>query len=164
MINSLGEGLSIVIDCEYIPLHNWMAFASWYSISKNLPDAKVTIACKRTMPIQEVFVWPKKCNINFFMHNGNMQYNDILKIKPSVMAIRSYDENCIGPIDVKSNDLTTFVDYSNGVGMFVIATWIDSSRPPFDNAVTRFGSDDMTINELKILQVWQQLFGLYAAL
>ena len=36
-VDFIGNGLEILIEAEDAPLNDWMALASWYSISKNLP-------------------------------------------------------------------------------------------------------------------------------
>jgi hypothetical protein len=46
-ISATGEGLDIVISTACSIHHDWQAFAAWYSIYTNLPDARVSILCAR---------------------------------------------------------------------------------------------------------------------
>jgi hypothetical protein len=77
------------------------------------------------------------------------------------MAVREYDENSLGPVDVKSNELCTFVDYSNGCGKFVTSAWIDKDGVPFKDALSRFSIVDMSVNESKLLEIWKNAYGIY---
>lgn len=67
MISSSGENLEILIVCDYSLQNDWQTFALWYSIYKNLPDAKVSVLCSRNFIGKEAcFCWPYKANIRFF--------------------------------------------------------------------------------------------------
>lgn len=49
---------------------DWQAFGTWYSIYKNLPDAKIAISIARNeeTPFQ-YFQWTKRINIPVIRHN-----------------------------------------------------------------------------------------------
>jgi len=68
MINKYGRNLNILIVTEVG--EDWRAYASWYSIYKNLPEAHVRIACIRNkeMPFQ-LFQWAKRLKIPLFYVN-----------------------------------------------------------------------------------------------
>lgn len=68
MITETGENLSVLITTE--TGRDWQTFATWYSIYKNLPNAKVSIVCVRNeeTPFQ-YFQWTKKINIPVIRHN-----------------------------------------------------------------------------------------------
>ena len=55
------KDLSIIIECECLFYHDWMAFASWYSIHKNISDAQILIKLKRT---NNLFKWINYSNEN----------------------------------------------------------------------------------------------------
>ena len=62
MITEIGKNLSILIITD--DTKNWQTFASWYSIYKNLPEAKVAIVATRTEERPFVyFQWTKRMNI-----------------------------------------------------------------------------------------------------
>jgi len=68
-MNSLGDGLSVVIRAEHRLHHDWMAFASWYSFTKNLPDAQISLVCVRNPKIfYEFLIWPKKVGLKVVMY------------------------------------------------------------------------------------------------
>lgn len=68
MITETGENLSVLITTE--TGRDWQTFATWYSIYKNLPNAKVSIVCVRNeeTPFQ-YFQWTKKINIPVIRHS-----------------------------------------------------------------------------------------------
>ena len=68
MITETGENLSVLITTE--TGRDWQTFATWYSIYKNLPNAKVAIVCTRNneTPFQ-YFQWTKKIKIPVIRHN-----------------------------------------------------------------------------------------------
>lgn len=158
MISKNGKGLTIGIDCEYRRHHHWMAFASWYSISKNLPDAKVSIFCERGIDKYHLFNWTHKISVPFSFNKKKVD----LIIPPSVMAIRHYIPENLGPYNVKSEEFSTFVDYREGVGRFKLDRWIDNMRSPFYRKLSVLHNSDMTVNELKVLNLWENLFSIYA--
>ena len=165
-----GEGLDILITCERTCLQNWMTFASWYSISVNLPDANVAIACVRSVQKHLLFEWPNRCGVDFFQYQKGsdpaeiafsrkyLTTNSPLIVTPDVMAVREYDGNNVGPIDVKENNRATFVYYHEGCGRFVVSEWIDRTRTPFEGATKRFGSHAMSINEIAVFKLWERMY------
>lgn len=107
MISSIGDNLNILISCNYTVHDNWMSFLCWYSLTKNLPQAKVMIACNRTMnnSNSELFGWTRKCNVRFELHKSTDQESQIalvlqkkiviaplLVLRPDVVAIRDFEE------------------------------------------------------------------------
>jgi hypothetical protein len=141
-----------------------MALASWYSIYKMLPDAEISVACKRTNQLLGLFQWVNKLGVKFFQFSKNYSgFEDKIIINPTTMAIRPYEDK-LGPISVKSLDTATLVDYSQGCGSFNTSEWIHKIDTPFNQAVERFATDNITVNELKVLKIWQRLNQLYALL
>lgn len=154
-----GKDLSILINCNYLPHHHWMTFSSWYSIYKNLPDAHVKVFCDKSIKSldHELFTWISKLKIEF---SYKKPLADI-EIPCDAMAIRTW----ISPeiYDVKSEDVCTFCTYKNGCGNFVMDEWINSIDPPFSNA-EEFKKEVMTINEIKILELWRKALPTYTAM
>jgi hypothetical protein len=62
MITENGNNLSVLITTQ--TGRDWEAFATWYSIYKNLPNAKIAIVCARNKetPFQ-YFQWTKRINV-----------------------------------------------------------------------------------------------------
>lgn len=142
------------IKCECVPLHDWMAFACWYSIKKKIPNSTIFIETKITKPL---FKWALKLGVPI----ERKSLNDI-KIEPSTMAVRDfYGDFAI--VSSKSPNQNTFVDYKEGCGNFVMEEWIDRSDSPFYRALKRFGNANLTVNEMAILTGWEQCHHVYLA-
>jgi hypothetical protein len=140
----------IVIVCDCLPCHDWMAFASWYSLGKRLPDSKVSLECRHC----HLFAWARRLGVPIKSSAQGF------RISPTVMAVRDFEEDeSISPS--KGEVQTCLVDYSCGCGNFVVADWINNSKVPFLNAVKRFGNGSLTVNEMAILNVWEQCHNLY---
>ena len=156
--------LKFAINCEYVPHHNWMSLASYYSIQKLLPKSEIIVLCKRKFPTRDLFKWPQKCNVDFLTYSNDYKLDDYIIISPTTMAVRAYDEIPLGPISVKSSDMAVFVDYDEGCGKFVVCEWINKVKPPFVKAVSRFALEGMTANEMKVLKLWEKVSRLCAFL
>lgn len=142
---------ALVIECKCIPCHDWMAFASWYSIKKVLPDLDIRIDVNIDRPI---FRWSRVLPVP-------EDKRDIMRVlSPTVMAVRDFEGDW-SISSSKSNSQTCFVDYSDGCGNFVVGEWINSDRVPFHRALKRFGTANMTVNEVAILKLWEKCNDLY---
>jgi len=71
-ITESGNGLSILICSTYNYFNNWMAFSNWYSIRKNLPDAKVAITVGRPSNVDNCYYnWIYKCDdLRYMLHKN----------------------------------------------------------------------------------------------
>lgn len=175
-ITSTGKGLHVFIRCEYNSLNNWLAMASWYSIYRKMPDAIVEIQCIRCVPIRTLFEWPGKLKIPYksfapSFTSEDEKYVELYKlcgnclwITPYVMAVNEFKEDFLGPSDVKSSENTTFVKLGDSCGKFVLSSWIDSHRAPFARAALRFWEEDASVNEMKVLKLWERMSHFYSKL
>jgi len=180
-ISSLGRNLNILIPCDYTISHNWMSFFCWYSISKNLPEASVIIACNRNKMDKNLFFWTRRCKIKCVFHKTidlaeqislvkKMGFGEpLLVVEPGTVCIRDFEEtkidyqNLSGLIlpqnhsdilsDCKDSTFSLFVSYKNGWGNFVNSKWIDSERCPLLSNLD-FKSSEMTVNESRIRNLW----------
>lgn len=151
MITDTGEGLGILITSEYNIHHDWMAFASWYSIRERLPDAKVAIVAARSRDLgHSCFNWCHKCNVNFLAHSnvgrihGNVSLNKIYSAYVAVkeglvpksfivldydmMAVRSFSDSCLDifndeSIQFASNECSWFEEEKIGNMLQVGPIW-----------------------------------------
>lgn len=161
MVTKTGDNLIITIICEYLPHNNWMTFASWYSITKYLPDAKCNILCKRGLNKLNLYDWTHKCkvpmnytnNLESFDFNKTNLYHKVINC--SVMAIDVWNKDFVGPYNVKSNIDCTFVDYFDQCGNFYGNDWLNKIIPPF-SYVDSFYSEDLNLNESKIFKMWNK--------
>jgi hypothetical protein len=102
-----GLGLNILICTDYVPHHDWMSFLCWYSISKNAPDAQVSIKCNRQLMQYKLFNWTKRCKVPFDLHkplSKEEQVKEAMKsgfvkeplfvLEPDLVWVREFsDEN-----------------------------------------------------------------------
>jgi len=104
MITHTGKSLSILITCDYTPCHHWMSCLAWYSFYKNIPEAKVAIACNRQLMKYQIFDWPKRCDVPFVLRKedsrlGHAKYFieknilsfPLLVIDPDIVAVRQLE-------------------------------------------------------------------------
>lgn len=184
-ITSIGDGLTILISCNYSTHHDWMSYLCWYSLSKNLPDAKVIIGCNRTLCDFSLFRWTYKCKIPFFLHKatdfqGQIDIinakNPLLVVPPHVICVRDFDEAEFSPnalseekvykldeslsCDCREDKSNVFASYEDGWGKFVTATWIDKSGNPFLFG-DKFSKGDLTPNEVRIGRLWEAAIPLF---
>ena len=178
-ISETGNGLNITIAAQNSPFDDWGAFAAWYSIFKNLPDASVEIFCFEQNFTNQYFNWPRRCGVDFsyksvleittpdfknaLLLNGlvRLAANHIV-IMPGVMAIDVFREKSLGPIPAKNEERTTFATYLEGCAKFVLSDWIHIQKNPFP-FVERLYSDSMTVNEMRILKLWNKCGTTYFA-
>jgi hypothetical protein len=155
--------LAIIIECEVLECHHWMAFASWYSIQKNMSEATVFLTLNKTN-FKSLFGWASRCGVRIFKNQFKIEKPFIKKISPSVMAVREFNGEDLNISSSKTDITTTFVDYKFGCGNFVLDKWINSKESPFEKALKRFSTYDINVNELAILNIWEQCFISYRAL
>lgn len=99
MITSTGDGLTILISCEYTFAHHWMSFISWYFCSKNLPDAKVIVCPKKTLHTN-LFGWTLGCHVPCILHREESPWNltqfadkkPLLIIMPDIIPLLEFEE------------------------------------------------------------------------
>lgn len=188
-INSTGDGLNILIICDYVSHHNWMSYFCWYSINKNLPDAKVFVMCNRNlMQYEDLFAWTKKCNIPLkFCKSADLDTNinlamqsfvskPVLVVNPDSVCVRDFDEaninqECFKEInklddkfacDCKEERPCCFVTYSKGWGNFNTLSWINKTKVPFFSGI-HFNKGILTSNEIRIGQLWNAATPLFRA-
>ena len=169
-ISSAGDGLLVFINCDYLPGHHWMSFSCWYSINKNLPDARVIVAYKRGQAKYDLFHWTRKCKVRLSGYTYEPVWEvfggqfKVVVLPPHAMAARSYDKESVGPVDVKEEELCTFVTYSNGCGRFNTSDWINRLGAPFFGASRKFRTSDCTVNELRVLELWDRMYSLFSSM
>lgn len=161
-ITSTGSGLSLLINCWYVPHHHWMTFASWYSVKKFLPDAEVSIHCNRQNGDYRwpLFGWAVKLRAKF-SYNRPKNFSG-LEIQANTMAVRTWQQNDNQVVMANSNEISTFVNYGDGCGNFVMAEWINSLAAPFEKVPNLInGRMELTLNERKVFDIWEQLLPVY---
>lgn len=185
-ISPTGDGLNILIACDYVSHHNWMSFLCWYSISKNLPEASVFVASPRRLMQRNLFNWTRKCKVPLFLHKdadleGQVNFvldsevkKPLLVVPPESVCVRDFDESGFSPeslkevcyidselsCDCKKDLFKTFVTYNDGWGTFVTSSWINKMRSPFDLG-TKYNQGELTVNEARIGRLWYAAIPLF---
>ena len=159
--------MHVVIECNYLPGHDWISFACWYSIYENLPDASVEVYVERSFPKWTLFNWPRKINVPLkFGKNKNINNQTgkkVISVPFCTMAVRSYNKDSIVS-DIRSENFSTFVTYLNRCAGFNTDRWINSLRAPFDDAERKFRTLDCYADEIKVLKQWERMLMLHSSL
>lgn len=92
-VEESGKGLSILISSSYNHHSNWMAYSCWYSIYKNLPEAKVAITVGRPSNNENYYYhWVYKHNdLRYSLHknyNHQLKSNYINKLFGTYLALK----------------------------------------------------------------------------
>lgn len=143
---------SIGIKCECNFCHDWMAFASWYSIRKKIPNCTILLELNLDKPL---FRWANRVGVKISKKRVAK-----FTIDSTTMAVRDFYGN-MEISSSKSDVQTTFVDYKEGCGNFNLAKWINTEQLPFYKALSRFGTSNLTVNEVAILNIWEKCHHLY---
>lgn len=189
-VSDLGNGLTIVIDCDYLPHHDWMAFLTWWSISKNLPDAKIVVCCKRQDMSLDIFNWPIRCGVPFIYHkksHDDLNYfllthpkikctEPFLTVSPELVFIRDFEEadfdktnfqkNCHYSdlvdfsVDCREENNTVCINYSTGWGNFNTQEWINKLKTPLLEGYS-FKKSGMSCNEIRLAKLWESASRIY---
>jgi hypothetical protein len=147
-----SKDLSIAIKCDNSPESHWMSFASWYSLKKKIPRCSIFIELDRK---SSFFGWANRFGVKILKET-----NCFLKINPTVVAIRDFDGN-FDIVSSKSDIQKTFVDYKDGCGEFNLENYKNKFDAPFYNAVKRYGNQNLTVNEMAVLKLWEKCYNIF---
>lgn len=175
-ISPTGDGLNILIACDYVPHHDWMSFLCWYSLSKNIPDAKVTVISHRRLMKYRLFEWSRKCGIRLLLHHPDINQEEyaltrgvekpLLVLEPHTIAVRDLEQGNF-PLsqlkdvswgkdfscDVKGDGENAFITYIDGWGKFVTSSWINRLGNPLTGD-QRYGYGNLNANEFRLGRLW----------
>ncbi len=188
-IDPFGHGLSVLIACESNGINNFLAFSCYYSLQKNLPDAKMAIACTRpTDPQVLPFSWVHRLGIPFFYrshnsfaakiaHRRGLLSPPILVLPSEIVCLRSMSPNVLASLSEQSKPYTTedkitlpakspepavFCSLESGCGHFHPSRWIDMPGHPFsDEYLSLLSRGDLTVNESRVFALWKDMCPLY---
>lgn len=138
-----------------------MTFACWYSISKTIPGATTDICCQRGDSNYQLFNWAKKLKLKFI--GTETDTSDYFCIDPQMIAVNPFQLDNLGPVDCKADLNTTFVSYYESCGKFVSYQWLNTLKSPFSIS-DKFQTENLTLNENKILKMWKRCHQLYSAI
>jgi len=128
--------------CTKQSLHNeWMAFACWYSVNRNLPTSKVSVTFPRS-PSHYQFNWLSKCHIPW--RKGDCKFDLVLEDYTMIIE----DEN--GTLKTPEGTHTIF-DFRK-CGNFDLNDWMKEKRSPF---MEEWKAN--TVSEQKIFKLWKDM-------
>lgn len=171
MINNLGNNLNIVIQTTFDYFGDWTAFACWYSVSKMLPDANVSLFYPHVSMKEQVLGWMHRCRVPLFKSKV-LPENTMILDHCTIVArelndknVELLNNNLLDDMlsEAKDEKITPFVSYRNGCGNFVASDWINTKECPFSIA-DKFMIHTATANEIKVLKLWKQLSIIYASI
>lgn len=191
-ISFIGKGLSILVTCDFVIHHDWMSFLTFWSMKKNLPDATMSIVCRRSIN-SDIFGWARKCSVplvfynyhdvegakNYMLGNPRSKLLDpVLVVPPNLLFVRDFEEagfdtkvfeNNFDALkidgfisDAKSQNTTVCCDYSKGWGNFVANEWINKESMPLIGV--NFSAGIMSPNERRIAALWESATNMYQSL
>ena len=153
MVEEFGHGLKIVVSCQAIPEQDWLSFLCWCALNKNLPDAKVVFICERS---DFILSWPYKVGVKVIYYTKKPVIDSVdLEITPNILAVRPYMFDNLGPVSVKSDLLTTFVDCLEGCGRLKI-----KGRKSFPSDPAKYQSE-LSANELQVIKLLESCESIY---
>lgn len=201
-----GTGVSVLINSKYDYFHNWMSYAAWYSLQRNLPGAKVALAVPRRGLDLMLYHWAYRCDIRFMMYRNvekmNKMFAVYLALKRNLvrqpLIVMDADVMALGELELPSVDFavddnvwyfnnqpvekfeeainkggdvslfgdgpvfgSTFANYRWKCGNFLKKNWLRGKvKPPF-NAGDAFRSHDLSLEESKIIDLWNQMGDMY---
>jgi hypothetical protein len=79
-----------------------MSFLAWYSFYRNIPEAKVAVACNRLLMKHQLFDWAKRCDVplairksdtplshaKYFLEKGILSFPLLILTTPDIVAVR----------------------------------------------------------------------------
>lgn len=108
MVTNTGKNLNILVVCDYTPCHHWMSSLAWYSFYRNLPEAKVAVACNRLLMKHQLFDWTKRCDVPFALRKSDTPFSHakyfveknilsfpLLILQPDVVAVRDLQNSAV---------------------------------------------------------------------
>jgi hypothetical protein len=135
-----GKGLSVLICSDYTFQFNWMTYACWYSVSRNLPEAKIAIVSPRPKKITNyLYHWVYKIlDLRYHLHKNfgeRYQLPYLNKIYGVYLALK---EGLVKqPLVVLEADMMAVSDFSNStlekLSQVTFATNSCSFSVPFDS-------------------------------
>lgn len=171
MISELGNNLNFIINSKNNSLSNWQSFALSYSIRKFAPDSKIYINCFKEKLDKIYFSWCYKLGIKIYYNKNVNIKNSIVFPYTSFLMIRELTEEDLSCLnnnnfelnnvakDIKSDDFCSLVNYEKGFNGISINT----KEPPFTN-INLYAINNMTVNEIKVLQLFSSIGKLYLSI
>jgi hypothetical protein len=117
-ISVTGNGLNVIILSNLDFHSEWMAFSSWYSLHKNIPDANVSLFVKKSKNLtKEYHKWANKANIkikrisNIESEMQNLE-TPCLILEQGILAIRPLNKTMLNHTFAQNADTSAI--FMNG--------------------------------------------------
>lgn len=167
--------MSIVIATTQSTHNEWMAFACWYSVHRNLPESKVAVIFPRAYKSHQ-FTWLNKCHIPYLAYTAEGTIDDAVKtlvdneiiatpvtiLKDSMMIIR---DNLELPTDGITHFLAPYASTTEPCAIvdfrkcskFNLEEWNESEQKHPFYRTKQLISRNRTGNEIKVFELWKQM-------
>lgn len=127
-VDPLGRGLTVLITSKSGPQSSWMAFATWYSVHKNLPLAETALSVPRS-GAGDGHRWRHRCGIKTELHKDRGAANrlfgaaafltrqPVLAVEAGLVCVRAMADQTLKVINasvVASADGALFLNTDRG--------------------------------------------------
>jgi hypothetical protein len=172
---------NLIIATNQSTHHEWMAFACWYSLNRNLPDHPVAVVFPRSNQSHQ-YTWLNRCKIPYLSYGAETTEQQaidklirhrvictagepVVVFRDYMMAVREPNlnitgivaaENLSGYSTCSNEEPADIVEYLT-CGKFIVAEWVEKEkRHPF-NRTAQLMSRNRTINEQRVFHLWRQM-------
>jgi hypothetical protein len=189
-VSSIGNGLTVVIECDFLPHHEWMSFLAYWSLKNNLPEAKAIVTCVRRDMNIDILNWPRKCNVPILFHKpmdqDNLSYfiathpkikvtQDFIFIKPTIVFLRDFEESSTNP-DVfergkNISEIQGIVSKINSENPTICCDYSEGwgkfvtsdwiNKKSIPFSSVNFVDADMSLNENRLARLWKSATKIY---
>jgi len=171
MVDELGLGITVVAEADYTFLDEWQAFACWFSVKRNMPDASfcVELSKGRRRGDKQLYQWARRAGATVVSRHQDRV--PTIRVPCHSALIRPYEpemvegmRGCVRPLvkEARSEGWYYWVDASE-CGLFRRSEWLDRADCPLYMA-DRFATPDLTVSEEKVLRLWGQASSLFVAI
>ena len=173
----MSTDASFVIVTQQNHQHEWMAFACWYSIHRNLPENKVAVVFPRSSKHHQ-YTWLNKCHVPYLTYptdatpeqavntliENKVISSSVIVIQDHHMIIRDIEDNVDSIVTCETLPFYANCDSENGCivdytkcGKFILDEWLEKEQKhPFYNT-SQFMARNRTVNEQRVFQLWKQM-------
>jgi len=163
--------------------HNeWMAFACWYSVHRNMSENKAAVVFPRSFKHHQ-FTWLNRCHVPYLAYPAGATAEQAIEtllnygvIASPVIVLRDYQmvireiENSVDGIttaeslpcyaDCSSEEAVSVVDCRR-CGKFALDEWIKGEQKhPFYRTGQLVGRN-RTVNEQRVFKLWKQMAAVF---
>lgn len=169
MITFTGNNLNIVIYTTFRTCDKWKSFATWYSVIKTLPDAKINYFISDRNGLPAAYEWTTRAKI----HRLHQLIKPALILSAGLIAVQDLPEEILHLLNSGESfgDETASFLTDKPFSKVKRKLWINADQETTASFV-RFNKDDcpfyeaskikpQTTNESKVIKMWAAMANLY---